>query len=170
MVQYTPDIDQFHTEEFAQNADEMSAAIQRDKVCRGDCEDMAVLLAVMYKGAGYRSAVVLAPSHTAALVYLPDYKRAGASLELGGEPGWVWCEATGRNNNLGWIPKRYTGVRLAAYEVSQETIRVPSRPSEPKTVVVETESGMPIRLSPFMSVIAFMWFLSLLRRRRRRVN
>jgi hypothetical protein len=29
-------------------------------------------------------------------------------------PGWVWAEATGKNNPLGWVPKKLTGVKLAA--------------------------------------------------------
>ncbi|GAH45380.1 unnamed protein product, partial [marine sediment metagenome] len=55
-VKYTPDIDQFDYEEFAQNADELASSIDQNGVGYGDCEDSAVLLAVMYKGAGFRSA------------------------------------------------------------------------------------------------------------------
>ena len=49
-VQYTPDIDQFKVDEFAQNADELANTIDKNGVGYGDCEDSAVLLAVMYKG------------------------------------------------------------------------------------------------------------------------
>ncbi|MFC1984353.1 transglutaminase family protein, partial [Chloroflexota bacterium] len=104
-VNYTTDIDQFPYEEFAQNADELAAVIDQNGVGYGDCEDSAVLLAVMYKGAGYRSAIAVGSGHTAALVYLPGYNKATAIFELDGEAGWIWAEATGRNNPLGWVPK-----------------------------------------------------------------
>jgi len=106
-VKYTPDIDQFDQEEFALNADELVTSIDQNGAGYGDCEDSAVLLAVMYKGAGYRSAIMVSSGHTAALVYLPDYKKATAVFELAGEPGWVWAEATGKNNPLGWVSKEF---------------------------------------------------------------
>ncbi len=85
-VNYITDIDQFPYEEFAQNADELATIIDQNGVGYGDCEDTAVLLAVMYKGAGYRSAIAVGPGHTAALVYLPDYNKATVIFDLEGEP------------------------------------------------------------------------------------
>ena len=100
-VRYTSDIDQFEHVEFAQNADELAAVLEEGRAGYGDCEDSAVLLAVMYKGAGYRSAIVIGKEHTACMVYLPDYDSAPVFFEVDGETGWVWAEATGRNNPLG---------------------------------------------------------------------
>jgi hypothetical protein len=166
-VQYTPDIDQFQFEEFAQNADELAETIAQRGIGQGDCEDMAILLAVMYKGAGCRSAIVLAPGHAAALVHLPDYRKANL-LELGGEPGWVWCEATGKNNQFGWIPSRYNGARLAAYEVLEsEQIEAESPSESAKESEVKTGRNIPLLASPFISVIGLMWIMTLFRRRRR---
>jgi len=76
----------------------------------------------MYKGAGFRSAIVLALGHAATLVYLPEYNKANRILSVDGESGWVWAEATGRNNPLGWMPERFIGAELMAYEVEDETI------------------------------------------------
>ena len=81
-VRYTSDYSQFGYPEFAQNADELADVLQHDGIAHGDCEDYAVLLGVMYLGAGLRSAVVLAPEHAAALVYLPDYRKANAFLTV----------------------------------------------------------------------------------------
>jgi hypothetical protein len=120
-VEYTSDIDTFGSEEFAQNADELATTIMKDGSGGGDCEDMAVLLAVMYKAAGFRSAIMLLPEHTAALVYLPDYNEATVFFELEGESGWVWAEATGRNNPLGWAPEQYLDTEIPAYEIAAET-------------------------------------------------
>ncbi|NIM06750.1 MAG: hypothetical protein GTN65_14295, partial [Armatimonadetes bacterium] len=100
----TPDKDQFQLDEFAQNADEVADKIAQNGFAHGDCEDSAALLAVMYKGAGYRSAIAVAPGHTAAMVYLPEYKK-GSIFTMDGEEGWVWAEATGRKNPLGWVSK-----------------------------------------------------------------
>jgi len=167
-VQYTPDIDQFKYEEFAQNADELAATIDQDGIGHGDCEDSAVLLAVMYKGAGYRSAIVAGSGHTAAVVYLPNYNKATAVFELEGEPGWVWAEATGKNNPLGWIPKEFINVELAAYEIGEEAI-APAKPTTaPAVAVAGTGGGSSSRPFPFIGIIGLLWFMSLFRRRRAR--
>ena len=167
-VNYTPDIDQFPYEEFAQNADELATIIDQNGVGYGDCEDSAVLLAVMYKGAGYRSAIVVGSGHTAALVYLPDYKKAPAVFKLEGEPGWVWAEATGKNNPLGWVPKQFINVKLAAYEISEEAI-APAKPTTaPVVAVTGTGGGTSSQPFSFIGIIGLLWFMSLFRRRRAR--
>ena len=167
-VKYTSDADQFGFPEFAQNADELAATIEDEGFAYGDCEDYAVLLAVMYKGAGFRSAIVLASDHTAALVYLPKYNKANKILSVNDEPGWVWAEATGGNNPLGWMPERYIGKRLGFYEVEDEAIIAVEPPDKPSTTVTKGGGSTGIHISPFFSVLAMMWFLSLFRRRRRR--
>ena len=164
-VQYTPDVDQFRFPEFAQNADELATTIEQQGFGRGDCEDSAILLAVMYKGAGYRSAIVLPPGHAAALVYLPEYKKADR-LEFEGESGWIWAEATGRNNPFGWIPQQYKGARLTTYEVSAEPITPAETPTEPGESVAKTGKNVPLLASPFVVVISLMLILSLFGRRR----
>jgi len=176
-VEYTPDIDQNGSEEFARNADELATAIVEDGIGEGDCEDMVVLLAVMYKAAGIRSAIVLVPEHTAVLVHLPGYSKATAVFELEGEPGWVWAEATGRNNPLGWVPEQYVGTEMAAYEISAEipAYEIPveevaplTPPPAPVTVVAGTGQGTTYRPYLFFIVIGLLWVTSLFRRRRRR--
>jgi hypothetical protein len=167
-MDYTSDIDQFGRDEFAQNADEMAEEINQNGVAYGDCEDGTVLLAVMYKAAGYRSAIVVGRSHTAALVHLPDYKKASVAFELDGEPGWIWAEATGRNNPLGWTSKDFIGVQLATYEIEMETIERVKPATESAAAVGETTSGPSFSPFPFMSIFAVLWFLSLFRRRRSR--
>ena len=165
-IRYTSDTDQFGFGEFAQNADEVAATIEQQGFAYGDCEDYAILLAVMYKGADYRSAIVLAPDHAATLVYLPEYKRANRSLSLDSESGWVWAEATGGNNPLGWMPERYMGIQLAAYEVTDEALTTLQTPTETPATVTQKGGSTGIQISPFFSVIALMWLLSLFRRRR----
>ena len=167
-IRYTSDKDQFGFPEFAQNADEVAATIGDEGFAYGDCEDYAALLAVMYKGAGFRSAVVLTPDHAATLVYLPKYNKANRILSVDGEPGWVWAEATGRNNPLGWMPERYIGAELAVYEVEDEAIAAVEPPDKPTTVVTKAGGGSAgINISSFFGVLAMMWLLSLFRRRRR---
>jgi hypothetical protein len=176
-VEYTPDIEQTGNEEFAQNADELAIAIVEDGIGEGDCEDMVVLLAVMYKAAGIRSAIVLVPEHTALLVYLPGYNKATVVFELEGEPGWVWAEATGRNNPLGWVPEQYVGTEMAAYEISAEipAYEIPveavaplTPPPAPAIAVAGTGEGTTYRPYLFFIVIGLLWATSLFRRRRRR--
>ena len=166
-VNYSSDIDQFDYSEFAQNADELAIAIDQNGVGYGDCEDSAVLLAVMYKGAGYRSAIVVGEGHTAALVYLPEYDKATAFFKLEGEQGWIWAEATGKNNPLGWVPKEFINVTLPAYEVKEEAI-APVKPSKAPAVAVAGTGGSTSSPLPFSSIIFLFLLLPLFRRRRAR--
>jgi hypothetical protein len=165
-MRYTSDSDQFRFKEFAQNADEVAATLEDKGLAYGDCEDYAVLLAVMYKGAGLRSAIVLAPDHAAALVYLPGYEKANWNLSLNGEPGWVWAEATGGNNPLGWMPERFMGEKLGAYEVQDEAITPVEPHDKTPTTITKGGSSATIRVAPFFAVILLMLLLPLFRRRR----
>ncbi len=168
-MQYTPDVDQFGFEEFAQNADELATTINQDGIGHGDCEDSAVLLAVMYKGAGYRSAIAVGQGHTACLVYLPDYDKATAVFKLDGEPGWIWAEATGSNNPLGWVPKEFINAQVPVYEIDEEPVEQREPPPEPATAIAPGTGGSSISVpSPFLLVMVFFWVISLARRRRRR--
>jgi len=176
-VEYTSDVEQIGSEEFAWNADELATTIVEGGIGEGDCEDMAVLLAVMYRAAGFRSAIMLLPEHTAVLVYLPEYKKATIFFELGGEPGWVWAEATGRNNPLGWVPDQYRGTEIAAYEISAEipAYEIPAGgvapitpPPAPAIAVAGIGEGTTTRPYLFFIVIGLFWCMSLFRRRRRR--
>jgi len=176
-VEYTSDIDRNGSEEFAENADELATTIVEDGSGDGDCEDMAVLLAVMYKAAGFRSAIVLLSGHTSVLVYLPEYNEATVFFELEGEPGWIWAEATGRNNPLGWAPEQYLDMEIPAYEIFAEipAYEIPAEGVAPLTpppaaeiAVAGIAGGVTYRPYLFFIVIGLLWCMSLFRRKRRR--
>ena len=158
-VRYTPDKDQFQHDEFAQNADELADTIAQNGFGHGDCEDSAILLAVMYKGAGYRSAIAIAPGHTATMVYLPEYKK-GSIFKMNGEEGWVWAEATGRNNPLGWVDKDLLDDDLFAYEITDERVTRTLPTIPPATIVTSGGGGgsasFPV---PFFAIIWFLWMI-----------
>ena len=165
-VRYTSDESQFGFAEFALNADTLAASIGDNGLAHGDCEDYAVLLAVMYKGAGFRSAIVLAPEHAAALVCLPEYREANQSLSVDGEAGWIWAEATGGNNPLGWMPEEFLGTELEVYEVEDEAITKGEPPDKPSIVITPDGGSSGIHISPFFIVIGLLFLISLFRRRR----
>ncbi len=164
-VAYTSDSDQFGTPEFAQNADEVAATIVDHGSALGDCEDSAVLLAVMYKAAGYRSAMVLMPGHVATLVHLPEYKKAARKLSLAGEGGWVWAEATGATNPFGWVPESLISGQIVASEVMAGALEVQRDATSATTVEEE-----PIRsgdddssikgLLLLVMVIGVLWLMT----------
>jgi hypothetical protein len=137
-VVYVSDADQFGRGEFAQNADEVAETIVDKGKALGDCEDSAILLAVMYKAAGYRSAMVLTPGHIATLVYLPEYRKAPRKMTLSGEKGWVWGEATGATNPFGWVPEVLIKGEMIAREVT--TGQLDAQERGPNAVTVEGES------------------------------
>jgi hypothetical protein len=174
-VRYSSDIDLFGYEEFAINADELAYVMsEQNGRGYGDCEDSAVLLAVICKGAGLRSAIAIGEEHTAALIYLPDYDDATAFFELSGDMGWIWAEATSRNNPLGWVPKEFLDVNVAAYEVTEESLARAEGAPQMEATVAQTNVGgggsnFPM-LFPFLGVILFFWLISTLFRRKKRAR
>ena len=166
-VVYTSDMDEFGHEEFAQNADELAGTILENGVAPGDCEDVAILLAVIYRAAGFRSAIVLVPDHAATLVHLPDYNKAARVLTLEGETGWVWAEATGRTNPLGWFAPSLVNKPMVAREVSDDAI--PQKELTYRVTSVQRASsrgGFSFGgILPFFSVLLMLWLFSSMRRR-----
>ena len=129
-LQYVPDIDVFDMEDYAQNADEVANAIMEDGFVYSDCDEHAVLLAIMYQGAGYRSAIVLCPGHSAVLVHLPEYEKANVQFSIDGEWGWIWAESTGDNTRLGWCPIGLIEEPILAYEISANDSKLLPEPSD----------------------------------------
>lgn len=164
MVEYTSDETLFGKEDFARNADELALDILKDGEAAGDCEDYAVLLAVMYKAAGFRSAIVLAPGHAACLVHLPGYEGANTTWEFEGESGWIWAEATGKNNPLGWTPSEYIEERLLAHEVENVGLEPGNLPETADEERLETEGGGTQTGIPFFNVIFFLWLIPIIAR------
>ncbi len=161
-VRYTHDRDQFGYVEFAQNADELLQEINDGKA-RGDCEDYAVLLVTMFKAAGYRTAIVLIPGHAAALVHLPGYRKARTFLTFGGESGWIWAEATGRRNPLGWVPQKALRGETVAFEV-ERAVQLTRKPF-PKGETIQIQRRRRIlRVSPFFLIIFIMWIIPMISR------
>ncbi len=159
-IRYTPDLEQFGYREFAQNADEMAKEIEKGRA-RGDCEDYAVFLATLYKAAGYRTAIVLVPGHAATLLYLPGYRKASVSLKFNGESGWIWVEATGRNNPLGWYPEKAMQEKAFAYEI--ETIQNLSPQVEPRGEIAQVKGKKKsLTIIPFLSVIPIMGIIPMI--------
>ncbi len=168
-VVYTSDVDEFGHEEFAQNADELAGAILKKGSAPGDCEDDAILLAVLYKAAGFRSAIVLLPGHAAALVHLPGYNKASRTFTLEGEQGWVWLEATGRTNPMGWLAPSLVSKPMAAREITEEAISkkdLTYKVTSVKQKSASTGGGFSLGvISPFFGVVFVLWLLSSMRRR-----
>ncbi len=161
-IRYLTDREQFGVKEYAQNADELATKLLERGIAYGDCEDYAVLLAVMYKAAGFRVAIVLAPGHAAVLLYLPDYKRANVIWTFRGERGWVWVEATGRNNPFGWTPSRFIGRKLLAYEIVDEPLALDVKPKYLGVAHVAVVGGGRVRfgyLPSFLTLLFLMWLL-----------
>ena len=107
-------------DEWAWNADEMAHMFNETtgEVAVGDCEDMAFLCFTLYTGAGIEAAIVDAPGHVALLIWLPDYPNASVYWDLPEDDqgaGWIWVEATGSNNPLGWMPSDFSDGDWTAY-------------------------------------------------------
>ena len=145
-------------DEWAWNADEMAHAFNEDTGVQatGDCEDMAFLCATIYTGAGIDAAVVDAPEHVACLIWLPQYSNANYYWDLPSDDrgqGWIWVEATGQGNPVGWTPPDFGDGNWNAYPVgSQINPGTTSPPSNGVTPPVTQSSGIPTELI-FVGVI-----------------
>jgi hypothetical protein len=109
-------------EEWAWNADELAHSFNETKGIKavGDCEDMAFLCATIYMGAGIDIAMVDAPEHVALLIWLPDYTNANKYWDLPDDDlgdGWIWVEATGPTNPLGWTPSDFADGEWTAWTI-----------------------------------------------------
>jgi hypothetical protein len=86
----------------------------------GDCEDMAFLCGTIYVGAGFDAAIVDATEHAALLIWLPEFPNANNYWDLlndGRDAGWIWVEATGKSNPLGWTPPDFEDGGWTAYSI-----------------------------------------------------
>jgi hypothetical protein len=123
-------------EEWAWNADEMAHMfnVTTNTIAVGDCEDMAFLCATIYIGAGYDVAMIDAPEHAALLIWLPEYPNANYYWDLGDGrgAGWIWVEATGEENPLGWTPPDFDNGDWTAYSMNSVISNVNYSPNEPQ--------------------------------------
>ncbi len=121
--------------EWAWNADEMAHGIDQttSTVAIGDCEDMAFLCSTLYLAAGFDVTLVSPTGHVALMIWLPEYDNANYMWDLqdGKGEGWIWVEATGENNPLGWTPPDFSDGNFEVYPLSSE-ISVSFTPSNPK--------------------------------------
>ncbi|UCH37275.1 MAG: hypothetical protein JSV76_06250, partial [Candidatus Bathyarchaeota archaeon] len=123
--------------EWAWNADEMTQQIDFDTTTRaiGDCEDLTFLCSALYEGAEFDTAIVLTSEHAALLIWLPEYPQ-GLKWDIpndGREYGWIWVEATGANNPLGWTPDEFRNGYWDAFVVERMYItNVQNTPETPQ--------------------------------------
>ncbi len=129
-------------DEWAWNADEMAHAFNENTGVKaiGDCEDLAFFCATIYKGAGFDAAVVDAPGHVALLIWLPEFSNADNYWNLPDDnrgAGWIWVEATGSTNPLGWTPPDYDNGDWTAYPLGIiEPIDEPPQPLPIDLIIV----------------------------------
>ena len=124
-------------EEWAWNADEMAHMFDENQntIAIGDCEDMSFLCATIYLSAGFDVAIVSPPSHVALLIWFPEYDNANYYWDIpddGKEYGWIWVEATGEANPLGWTPPDFDDGDWISYPLSISRITVDFFPKNPQ--------------------------------------
>ncbi len=154
-------------DEWAWNADEMAHNIDQTTgtVAVGDCEDMAFLCATIYEGAGFETAIIDAPGHCALLIYLPDFQNANQYWSLPGDSrgaGWIWVEATGSSNPLGWTPPDFSDGGWTAYTHVNNVYT----PQQPNTTSTDDTSTTGFDSWDLIIIIVIVLFSLLTRSRR----
>ncbi|MBO3802967.1 MAG: hypothetical protein JTT11_03705 [Candidatus Brockarchaeota archaeon] len=148
-------------EEWAWNADEMAHAFDEATGAKavGDCEDIAFLCGTIYVAAGFDVAIVDATDHVAVLIWLPEFPNANVYWDLpndGRDAGWIWVEATGSSNPLGWTPPDYRSGGWTAYPIGD--LAFAPEPSQPTSDEMDT----------VMMVVAIIFLIILANLRRAR--
>ncbi len=138
--------------EWAWNADEMANMFNAttNTIAVGDCEDMAFLCATIYIGAGFDAAMIDASDHAALLIWLPEYPNANYYWDIpndGRREGWIWVEATGEENPLGWTPPDFNDGDWTAYPLAMTISNVGYTPRNPEAEdnIVVTSSVFSVR-------------------------
>jgi hypothetical protein len=131
-------------EEWAWNADEMTNAFNQTTGVKavGDCEDLAFLCGTIYVGAGFDAAIVDAPEHVALLIWLPDFSNADIYWDLPNDnrdAGWIWVEATGGSNPLGWTPPDFEDGGWTAYSIGNLEFDAEPQPSESTSTLIRID-------------------------------
>jgi len=150
----------FAQDEWAQNADEFAHAFSETAGVKaiGDCEDMAFLCCTIYVGAGFDAAVIDAPSHCALLIWLPEFSNANNYWNINDcrGAGWIWVEATGSSNPLGWTPPDFEDGAWTAYPVNS-LVFVPQNPTSSQSTQ-STSTGLPsLNVDVLVVIIAIVF-------------
>jgi len=124
-------------EEWAWNGDEMAHMFDENtnSIAIGDCEDMSFLCSTIYLAAGFDVALVSPTSHVALLIWLPEYDNANYYWDIpddGREHGWIWVEATGEENPLGWTPSDFANGDWISYTLGFSEFNVEYSPQNPR--------------------------------------
>jgi hypothetical protein len=150
-------------DEWAWNADEMAYAFNETTGIQatGDCEDLAFLCATIYTGAGIDAAVVDATEHVACLIWLPEYENANQYWDIPDDnrsSGWIWVEATGASNPLGWTPPDFADGDWNAYPIGAVE-KVPEQPA-PLSITVNSDLILGIAVIAAVLIIVSLIFRS----------
>lgn len=146
-------------DEWAWNADEMAHAFNEVTGVKavGDCEDMAFLCGTIYVGAGFDAAIVDATDHAALLIWLPEYSNANSYWDLpndGRDAGWIWVEATGEHNPLGWTPPDFQDGGWTAYPIGSLDYVPEPVPPQPTTIDFEVLAAIVIIIFSILLALA----------------
>jgi len=148
-------------EEWAINADEMAHAFNESTGVKalGDCEDMAFLCGTIYVGAGFDAAIVDAPGHAALLIWLPEFSNANNYWDLPNDDrdaGWIWVEATGSSNPLGWTPPDFEDGKWTAYAIGNLDFVAEPGPTDTTLPSIDIEVLLGIIAVIFSIILALV--------------
>jgi len=158
--------------EWAWNADETAHAFNEVTGVEaiGDCEDMAFLCGTIYVGAGIDAAIVDAPEHAALVIWLPEFSNADKYWNIPNDDrdaGWIWVEATGESNPLGWTPPDFEKGGWTAYPIGSLEFVPEPQPEESEPTIPIPIDSIDFDLLVTVAVIIISILLALMKAKRR---
>lgn len=158
-------------DEWAWNADEMAHAFNdtAGAIAIGDCEDMAFLCGTIYVGAGFDAAIIDATDHCALLIWLPEFSNANDYWDINDRrgTGWIWVEATGSSNPLGWTPPDFEDGGWSAYPIANSSNFVAEpEPFQPTSTSTSTSTSTDLDVLGIIVAIIFSVIVALIKLKR----
>jgi hypothetical protein len=156
-------------EEWCQNADEFAHAFNQTTGVKapGDCDCMATLCGTIYVAAGFDTALVDCTDHEAVLIWLPEFPNANDYWDIGDGrgSGWIWVEATGSSNPLGWTPPDFEDGGWTAYPITNSSQFI-SNPEGFQPNVGSTSTSFNLDTLGLIVTIVFSLLIALIRFKR----
>ena len=83
-----------------------------------------------------------------------------------GERGWIWAEATGGTNPLGWAPEEFLRDQLLAFELTNDGLARGTPPDRPEISITRDSGNASLPGASFIVTLLILWLVSRLFRRR----
>ena len=88
------------------------------------------------------------------MIWLPEFSNANSYWDISNDDrdaGWIWVEATGSSNPLGWTPPDFRDGGWTAYAIGD--LEFVSKPESPQSTPLDIDITMVIVAAIFFIIL-----------------